>query len=133
LEIIKSEDNLKLCASVWEVDNDGKVVLTKNGKVVISKNPLSTILRLLGNSLDPTIFFWIQHGTSRSLADEQKLAHRQVQTTMIEDRPYFETRGAWKKVKGDFDYDGPSKISKSFSHVGKDGWSKARDHFGMKW
>ena len=30
---------------------------------------------------------------------------------MIEDRPYLEKRGAWKKVKGDFDYDGPQKLA----------------------
>ena len=29
LEIIESEDNLKLCASVWEINNDSKVVLIK--------------------------------------------------------------------------------------------------------
>jgi hypothetical protein len=50
--IIESEDNLKLFASVWEVDDDDKVVLTKNGKVIISKEPLLTVLRLLENSLD---------------------------------------------------------------------------------
>ena len=43
--------NLKLYASIWEVDNDGKMVLTKNGKVAINKEPLLTLLRLLGNSL----------------------------------------------------------------------------------
>ena len=47
LEIIEYEDNLKLYASVWEVDNDGEMVLTKNGKVVISKEPSSMLLRLL--------------------------------------------------------------------------------------
>ena len=83
------------------------MVLTKTGKFVISKEPPSTVLRLLGNSLDPTIILWIQHGTSRSLADAQKLVHRQVRTKMIEDRPYFEIRGAWKKVKGDYNYDSP--------------------------
>jgi hypothetical protein len=89
LEIIESEDNLKLYASVGEINDDGKMVLTKNGKVVISKEPLSTLLRLLGNSLQSTIFPWIQHGTSRSLADAQKLVHRQVLTKVNEDRPYF--------------------------------------------
>ena len=109
---------MKLYVSVWEVNNDGKVVLTKNGKVVISKEHSLTILRLLGNSLDPTIFLWIQHGTSRSLGDAQKLAQRQVWTKMIEGRPYFETRGAWKKVKGDLDHDGPQKLS-NLSLVGE--------------
>ena len=100
---------MKLYASVWEVDDVGKMVLTKNGKVVISKKSLSTFLRLLGNSLDSTIFLWIQHGNSRSLADVQKLVHREVLTKMNEDRSYFEARGAWKKVKGEFNYDGPQK------------------------
>jgi hypothetical protein len=111
LEIIEYEDNLKLYASVWEVNDDGEVVLTKNGMVVISKEPSLTLLRLLGNSLNSTIFLWIQHGTSRSLADAQKLVHRQVMTKLNEDRPYFEARGAWKKVKGDFDYDGPQTLA----------------------
>ncbi len=52
LEIIEYEDNLKLYASVWQIDDDGKMVLTRNGKVAISKEPSSTLLRLLGNSLD---------------------------------------------------------------------------------
>jgi hypothetical protein len=59
LEIIEYDDNLKLYASVWEVDDDGEMVLTRNGKVAISKEPSSTLLRLLGNSLDSTIFLWI--------------------------------------------------------------------------
>ena len=101
----------QLYAAVQEVDYDGEVVLTKNGKVVISKEPLLTVLRLLGNSLNPTIFLWKQHGAFRSLVDSQKLAHRQVRTKMIEERQYFETRGAWKKVTGDFDYDGPQKLA----------------------
>ena len=99
---------MKLCASVWEVNNDSKMVLTKNGTVVISKEPSSMLLRLLGNSLDSTIFHWIQH---RSLADAQKLVHRQVLTKMNGDRPYFEARGAWKKVKSDSEYDGPRKLA----------------------
>ena len=48
LELIESEDNFKLYASVWEVDDDSEVVLTKHGKVVISKEPWLTVLRLLG-------------------------------------------------------------------------------------
>jgi hypothetical protein len=85
--------------------------LQKNGKVVISKETSSTLLRLLGNSLDSTIFHWVQDGTSRSLADVQKLVHRQVLTKINEDRPYFEARGTSKKVKGDFDCDGPQKLA----------------------
>ncbi len=38
------------------IDNDGQMVLTTNGKVVISKEPSPMLLRLLGNSLDSTIF-----------------------------------------------------------------------------
>ena len=87
------------------------MVLTRNGKVAISKEPSSMLLRLLQNSLDSTIFLWIQHGASRSLADAQNLVHRQVLAKMIEDRPYFEARGAWKKVKGESDYDGPRKLA----------------------
>ena len=78
LDIIESEDNLKLYASVWEVDDDSKTVLIRNGKVVIRKELLSTLLRLC-----------VQHGTSRSLAYAQKLVHIQVLTKMNEDRPYF--------------------------------------------
>ena len=111
LEIIEYEDNLKLYASVWQVDNDCEMVLTRNGKVAICHEPLSTFLRLPGYSLNSAIFLWIQHGTSRSLADAQKLVHRQVLTKMNEDRPYFETRGAWKNVKGDFNYVGPQKLA----------------------
>jgi hypothetical protein len=94
LEIIESKDNLKLYASVWEVDDDDEMVLTKNGKVIITKNPSSMLLKLLGNSFDSTIFLWIQDGTSRPLADAQKLVCRQVLTKMNEDRPYFEARVA---------------------------------------
>ena len=68
---------------------------------------MSTLLRLLGNSLDSTIFLWIQDGTSRILADAQKLVNRQVLTKLNEDRPYFEARGAWKEVNSEVDYDGP--------------------------
>jgi len=61
----------------------------------------------------------------------QDRVHQQVLAKMYGDRPYFESRGAWKdayfeasdewkKVNGDIDYDGPPEVSKSFSHVGKD-------------
>ncbi len=104
LEVIEREDSLKLYASGWEVDNYGKMVLTRAGKVIISKEPLPMLLRLLGNELDPTIFSLIQHGTTLSLEDAQTPVHRQVLRKMNEDRPYFEARGTWKKVKGDLDY-----------------------------
>ena len=105
------DDQLKLYASVWEVDKDGEMVRTKDGKVVVSKEPSATLMRLLEDQLDPTIFFMIQHGTSRSLADAQNLVHQHVLTKMNGDRTYFETRGAWNKVKGDSDNDGPRKLA----------------------
>jgi len=80
---------LKLYASVWERKDNGEMVLTKDGKVVIIKEPSPTLLRLLGNELDGTIFLWIQHGTSRSLADAQNLIHQQVMTQMNGDRAYL--------------------------------------------
>ena len=109
---------MKLNASVWELNDYVEMVLTMSGKVVISKEPSLMLLRLLGNELDPTIFSLIQHGTTLSLKDAQTHVHRQVLRKMNEDIPYFEARGAWKKVKGDLDYDGPQKLS-NFSHVGK--------------
>ena len=110
LEVIEREE-LKLYASVWEVDDNGEVVLTRAGKVVISKEPSPTLLRLLGDELDPRIFSLIEHGTTLSLEDAQKDVHRQVLKKMNDDRPYFEARGTWKKVKGDLDYDGPQKLA----------------------
>ncbi len=111
LQEIELEDNLKLHASVWEADDNGKMVHTKDGKVVVSKEPLTTLMRPLGNQLDPTIFTLIQHGTPTSLADAQNLVHQHVLTKINGDRPYFEARGSWKKVKSDFDYDGPWKLA----------------------
>ena len=102
---------MKLYASVWEINDDGEMVLTKDSKVVISKEPSLMLLRLLGNEVDPSIFMLIQHGTTSSLADAQTHVHTQVLRRMNEDRPYFEARGAWKKVKRDSDYDGPRKSS----------------------
>ncbi len=49
---IELEDNLKSYASVWEVDDEDKIICTKDGKVMISKEPLLTLLRLPGNQLD---------------------------------------------------------------------------------
>ena len=40
-----------------------------------------------------------------------KHLYRQVLRKMNEDRPYFEARGTWKKVKGNLDYDGPQKLA----------------------
>ena len=111
LDEIEMDDQLKLYASVWEVDKNGEMVRTKDGKVVVSKEPSATLMRLLEDQLDPTIFLMIQHGTSRSLADAQNLVHQHVLTKMNGDRTYFETRGAWNKVKGDSDNDGPRKLA----------------------
>ena len=83
------------------------MVLTKDSKAVISKEPSSPLLRLLGNEVNPSIFMLIQHGTTSSLADEQTHVHRQVLRRMNEDRPYFEARGAWKEVNSEVDYHGP--------------------------
>ncbi len=111
LEVTEREDSLKLYASVWEVEDYGKMVLIKAGKVNISKEPLLMLSRLLGNELNPTTFSLIQHGTTLSLEDVQTCVHRQVLRKMSEDRPYFEARGACKKVKGDLDYNGPRKLA----------------------
>ncbi len=80
MEEIELEDSLKLYASVWEVDDDSKMVLTKDGKVIISKEPLPMLMRLLGIQLDPTIFLLIHCGNFRSLTNAQKLVHQQVLT-----------------------------------------------------
>ena len=111
MEEIELNDHLKLFASVWEVDKNGQMVRTKDGKVVVSKEPLATLRRLLENQLNPRIFLMIQHGTSTSLADVQNLVHQHVLTKMNGDRPYFEARGAWNKVKGDSDNDGPRQLA----------------------
>ena len=78
-------------------------------------------MRLLGNQLNKTIVLLIQRFSHRNFADAEKLVHQQVQTKINGDRPYFESRCAWKspfearcawkKVKGDFDYDGPQKLA----------------------
>ncbi len=49
LEEIELDDNLKLYVSVWEVDKNGQMVRTKDGKIVVSKEPLVTLMRLLEN------------------------------------------------------------------------------------
>ena len=77
LEVIEREE-LKLYASVWSFDDDSEVVLTRAGKVVISKEPSRTLLRLLGDELNPRIFSLIQHGTTLSLEDVQKDVPSQV-------------------------------------------------------
>ena len=89
-------------------------------------------MRLLGNQLDRKILLLLPHFSHRNFDDTLKLICQMVQTKINGDRSYFESRCAWKspcearcasnKVEGDFDYDGPPEVSKSFSHVGKDGW-----------
>ena len=62
-----------------------------------------------------------RHFSHRNFDDAQKLRCHQVQTKINGDRPYFEaryawkspfeSRCAWKKVKGDFDYDGSHMLA----------------------
>ena len=92
----------------------------KNGKIIIQEEPLPRLVRLLGNQLDRTILLLLQHYSHRNFDDVQKLIRQQVQTKINGDRPYFESRCAWKspfetrcarnKDEGDFDYDGPQKL-----------------------
>ena len=100
--------------------DDNKIV-TKNGKIIIEGEASPTLMRLLGNQLDRTILLLLQHFSHRNFDDAQKLIRQQVQTKINGDRPYFESRCAWKspfearcawnKVEGDFDYDGPQKLA----------------------
>ena len=76
-EGIESKD-LKVYASVWEVKNNGEIVYTKDGKVVLNKEPSATLLRIMENQLSNTIFMLVQRGTSRSLAEAHKLARARV-------------------------------------------------------
>ncbi len=66
-----------------------------------------TLLRIMGNQLNGSIFMMVQMGTSQSLADVHKLAHERVFAKMNEDRLFYESRGSWKKVKGDLENDAP--------------------------
>ena len=78
-------------------------------------------MRLLGNQLDRTILLLLQHSSHRNFDDAQKLMRQQVQTKINGDRPYFESRCAWKQAfqarcpwdedMGDFDYDGSHKLA----------------------
>ncbi len=63
LEEIESKD-LKVYASVWEVKDNGEIVYTKDGKVVLNKEPSATLLRIMGNQLNGAIFVMVQMGTS---------------------------------------------------------------------
>ncbi len=55
---------MKVYASVWEVNNNGKIVYTKDGKVVLNKEPSATLLRIMGNQLNEEIFMMVEMGTS---------------------------------------------------------------------
>ena len=84
-EGIESKD-LKVYASVWEVNNNGEIVCTKDGKVVLNKEPSATLLRIMENQLSDTIFMLVQIRTSRSLAEAHKLARARDFSEMNEDR-----------------------------------------------
>ena len=58
LEGIESKD-LKVYASVWEVNNNGKIVYTKDGKVVLNKESSAMLLRIMGNQLNKAIFMMV--------------------------------------------------------------------------
>jgi hypothetical protein len=65
----------------------------------------------MGNQLNALIFMMVQMGTSRSLAEAHKLARENVFTKINEDRSFYESRGSWKKVKGDLETDAPRKFA----------------------
>jgi hypothetical protein len=111
LDEIEREDSLKVYASVWEVDDDGELVKTKDGKAVLNKEPSASLLKIMGDLLCRNIFLMVQMGTSRSLAEAHKLARKIVFTKMNEDRSFYESRGSWKKVKGDLETDAPRKLA----------------------
>ncbi len=111
LEEIESKDSLKVYASVLEVNNNSEIVYTKDDKVVLNKEPSATLLRIMGNQLNKMIFTMVQMGTSQSFADMHKLACERVYTKMNEDRLFYESRGSWKKVKGDLENDAPQKLA----------------------
>ena len=111
LEEIESQDTLKVYTAVWEVDDNGKIVYTKDGKVVLNKEPSATLLRIMGNQLNAPNFVMVQMGTSQSLAEVHKLGSENVFTKMNEDRSFYESRGSWKKVKGDLETEAPRKLA----------------------
>ena len=45
LEEIELKGNLKLFASVWKADNDNKMVITRDSKIKISKEPSPMLMR----------------------------------------------------------------------------------------
>ena len=55
-------------------------VLTKNGKVVINKELLQMLLKLIGKQLNTLVFNLIQCDTPQSLAEVQKLVNEKIPT-----------------------------------------------------
>ena len=90
LEELESNDSVKVYASVWEVNNNSKIVYTKDGKVVINKEPSVTLLRIMEDQLNKSIFMMVQMGTSQSLAEAHKLARARVFAKMNEDRSFYD-------------------------------------------
>jgi hypothetical protein len=119
LKEIELAGDLKLFASFWEMTDDNKIV-RKNGKIIIEGEASPTLMRLLGNQLDRTILLLLQHFSNRNYDDANRRICQLVRTKINEDRPYFESRCAWKipfqsrcpwdKDMGDFDYDGSHKL-----------------------
>ena len=120
LKEIELAGDLKLFASFWEMTDDNKIV-RKNGKIIIEGEASPTLMRLLGNQLDRTILLLLQHSSHRNFDNANKRTRQLVQTKINGDRPYFESRCAWKQAfqarcpwdedMGDFDYDGSHKLA----------------------
>ena len=55
---------MKVYASVWEVNNNDKIVYTKDGKLVLNKEPSAMLLRIMGNQLNKAIFMMVERVTS---------------------------------------------------------------------
>ena len=56
MENIERDNTLNVYASVWELGDDGNMVLTKDGKIVLNKEPSWTLLKLIGKQLDVMVF-----------------------------------------------------------------------------
>ena len=63
LEEIESKD-MKVYSSVWAVKNNGEIIYTKDGQVVINKEPSVMLLRIMRNQLNGAIFMMVHMGTS---------------------------------------------------------------------
>jgi hypothetical protein len=99
LEEIESNDSVKVYASVWEVSNKSEIVYTKDGKVVLNKEPSATLLRIMGNQLNEEIFMMVQIGTSQSLAEVHKLACARVFAKTNEDRSFMSREHLGRKSR----------------------------------